>query len=512
MSLPCSYIQQWLRKPRAPGPTLDTQLKLTTSQILTYDKNFTYSPENIFGFAVILILSSKHRAANQLLSALFKVPEFSASSPGQIVALELWWKTLPESVRPEDTPWEKGRGVEDAERRYDLGRLEWWDGWTQFGANLKEGSDAHAWRESDDLITLLNCAKMLCQPKNKEVPSKEKVEETFACLDKFFTQSAVENHLIYFPGNNFFLLALYLGRKEKAVDIVKSASMGEPGQLFELDRFLDIPQLYDMIAVSEIFSLKFLEEDELVMVEEKLLAALNTRIEKGWIPALQDVSMGELLRRFSEAAFFVYKDEYVKRGIGSPKEILCGKRTAEEIAKVEETCGQLPQDLKEMALIADGFHGGWSFAGGGWGGIQKLGKDEYFDCGLYLGYHAAPAKEILTKTREDGSTYEVRELKVEVSPGRNDWEYVYSVYSVAECDNYVHILCPEEVWSKMQKAMGKEVKQGEYACMYYAPWMGPSGTIYSSVRDWIAQMTDNLERDMAAAKKAEYLVESLASF
>jgi len=204
--------------------------------------------------------------------------------------------------------------------------------------------------------------------------------------------------------------------------------------------------------------------------------------------------MEELLRRFSEAVFSVNRDEYVRNGINSPGEILCEPRTEEEIAETEKRWGPLPPDVKEMALIADGFHGGWHFAGGGWGGIYNLWKDKVVNHEVYLRYEPAPVKEMLTKTREDGSTYEVEVTMTHYGreDSRRDWEYVYCVSPAAQCDDYVHLVCPEKVWRKMQEAMGKKVKEGEYAYLHYAHWTD-GVEIYPSMRDWIAQMTVWLE-------------------
>lgn len=95
--------------------------------------------------------------------------------------------------------------------------------------------------------------------------------------------------------------------------------------------------------------------------------------------------MTGLLQRFSEAAFFVHSDKYVKNGINSPREILCEPRTEEEVAAVESKMGPLPPDVKEIALISDGFHGGWHFAGGGLGGIHRLWREKAVNHEFTLG-------------------------------------------------------------------------------------------------------------------------------
>ncbi len=153
-----------------------------------------------------------------------------------------------------------------------------------------------------------------------------------------------ENH---FPIRIYFILALYLGGKEKPVEVLKEASSREAARAgkFQLHQFLDVPQLYEMLAavsLSDDPPLKFLEENELVTVEGQLISALNARIGRGWKPPLYDVSMAELLQRFSEAASFVNRDEYGKNGINSPGEVLCEARTEEEVTEMERACGPLP--------------------------------------------------------------------------------------------------------------------------------------------------------------------------
>jgi hypothetical protein len=44
--------------------------------------------------------------------------------------------------------------------------------------------------------------------------------------------------------------------------------------------------------------------------------------------------------------------------------------------------------------------------GSGWSGIENLGEYEVDDHVGYLGHQRAPAEEMLTKARDDGSTFE----------------------------------------------------------------------------------------------------------
>ena len=73
-----------------------------------------------------------------------------------------------------------------------------------------------------------------------------------------------------------------------------------------------------------------------------------------------DLGWRELLRRFSEAAFTVYRKQY--RRLENPP------RTAE----VEERLGPLPADVRAMAVVANGFRGLWHTFGGGFHGVDKF--------------------------------------------------------------------------------------------------------------------------------------------
>lgn len=94
--------------------------------------------------------------------------------------------------------------------------------------------------------------------------------------------------------------------------------------------------------------------------------------------------------------------------IDEPQKVLRPPLTEEDIAEVEEKLGELlPPDLKELVLIADGFNGGWHFAGGGWLGIKNSWKVPAEEYEALFELFPQPRRGTETKTREDGSTYEV---------------------------------------------------------------------------------------------------------
>lgn len=67
---------------------------------------------------------------------------------------------------------------------------------------------------------------------------------------------------------------------------------------------------------------------------------------------------------------------------------------------------------------------------------------------------------------------------------RRDWGYVYCVSPVAQCDDYVGV--PR---GGVEEAMGKRVREGEYAYLHYAHWTD-GVEIYHSVRDWVGTIDD----------------------
>lgn len=97
---------------------------------------------------------------------------------------------------------------------------------------------------------------------------------------------------------------------------------------------------------------------------------------------------------------------------------------------------------------------------------------------------------------------QLKEVDVNEDEDEGKWDYVYCVETMAECDDYVHLVCLEDVWRKMQEAVGKKTKEREYAYLHYTHWTG-GGEIYHIVTDWIAEMTVGLEWGIAAGEREE---------
>ncbi|KUJ15003.1 uncharacterized protein LY89DRAFT_751654 [Mollisia scopiformis] len=309
-----------------------------------------------------------------------------------------------------------------------------------------------------------------------------------------------------FPLHVYFILANYLGHREKAREILRSESQQHQ---FDFPAFLNVPEVYKFMATSiEDPLAKILDESVIRETETILHAALDARMKSGWKRPLHDISMTELLRRFSEAAFFVHQDEYMENDIQSSKDILCSPLTLNEIEDIEIKLGSLPTDIKEIALVADGFHGGWDFAGG-WPGIQRLHKDCAAEYETFLGYDPPPVQETQTIYRLDGSTYEVTVNVIRSSTReeclKRGWGDVLVGERGRECEEFVHVLCPPSVWEKYQESKGIRVKQGEYAYVSYDHLTEGGEEVYGSVRAWIAAETLDLERYVAVGIRAERL-------
>jgi len=233
-------------------------------------------------------------------------------------------------------------------------------------------------------------------------------------------------------------------------------------------------------------------------IEQQICGALAARANNGRMDLIQDIGYPELLRRFSEAAFSAHHKEYLKAGIKSVAEVLRPPLTAERIAEVEESLeGPLPPDVKEIAMVADGFYGGHRFAGGGWGGIESLWAEDSEDNLTWLGYEQRESVTQCTRTRDDGTTYE------EMVPIEYDDEsYLGNVYicegATEPNDNYKHLLCPPETWKRFQNArMGTEVPDGEYAIVCFANWTG-GGQLYPSMTEWLVGMMMGMEWEVEA--------------
>jgi hypothetical protein len=208
----------------------------------------------------------------------------------------------------------------------------------------------------------------------------------------------------------------------------------------------------------------------------------------------------ELLDRFARAAFFVYEKLYTDPDfepetdvhVRSPQDILLPPLSAETIAaKEKELGGWLPDDLKEMALVADGFYGGCcisdGFMCGGWGGIETLSAEAAADMATWFAAYDPDDYELL-----DG------QVCLDGYPGTRD-------------DENKFIIIPPEVWRRTWDRAeyidpGYEYEEGDYALGVYQMHLG-NGQIEVSgkacFRKWVQDETEWLEQSWAAGEQEE---------
>jgi hypothetical protein len=359
----------------------------------------------------------------------------------------------------------------------------------------------HQWRDSQDWRIHHLCAKLLCTPVagTVSVPTRANLEEAFEALDKMFavTSPGGERSILNsdtYTVRTYFLLTLYFGHREKARDLLNIIMNTDRKP--RLGDLIDVPEFCEILAADDDLLVKQNDDAKIDNAHLVISVALNSRAERRMKTPLHDIPIAELLRRFSEAAFFTDNKEYLENGIDKAEKVLRPALTGEEVAEVEEKLGEpLPPDLKELVLIADGFYGGWTLAGGGWSGIKKSWKEPSSDHEMYLGFEAQLDRETRTETREDGTTHEVTSTtyNVLVQGSENDWGDVWATCGATENDSFQHIICPPTTWKKLQTSMGNEVEDGAYAYLYYSPETDDV-EIYPSMRASIAAMTVECER------------------
>lgn len=336
--------------------------------------------------------------------------------------------------------------------------------------------DVHLWRESEDPWIHAICARLLCRVPDGKVPTDTAVNETFEVVDKLFLtlpkrrnpqdESEEWPHSHIFPVKIYFILAVRIGTLEQAQTILELAMTKFEFSLHEL---LEFPGTYDVYHHPDIKASKYprlISNEDMDFVRTTLSDTLKQRKQKGQEQPLDGVEWPELLRRLSEAAFKVYDEEYAESDEHPqrPADILFPPISVARIDEIEAKLGPLPQDLKAMALIANGFTGAWHFAGGGFPGLQHLRLEDPSEYEHYLS--TEPIHEVIqeTITMLDGVTRTVTKHIVNVyGDGRSsgtDWGPVYAAYGTVENDGYNHLICPPETWKKIQEAQGRTVKDG----------------------------------------------------
>lgn len=383
---------------------------------------------------------------------------------------------------------------------------------------LKLTYHPHEWRESSDVLTMAMCARLLCQAPKGEVPSQENVKEAFEALRKLFTNLGdgdVRCGLV--DRDIYFLLALNLGERGAALDEVHRTFRNMiPG---EYSAFFRLPAFHAMLSDTSqqpssskcIFDMEALEK-----TVHTIQNALTRRKAHGKsFDEYLELSWPELLRQFSEARFAILQskidDEEDGTGDECPEsaaDLLLPPLTAEEIADIDAKIGPIPEDLKEMSLVARGFEGGWHFGGGGFPGVQAMRMDTMEYAAEYLGYfdddEDSFAANIIrglsgsvTQETADGSVRQVTEYNIGFGRPSKSGDPVkcWTYFGTVQNDDILNFICPPSEWAVWRKG---RVQPGEYCVFGGSHWTVETlDGRHSSMRhyfiDLLKQMKEELE-------------------
>jgi len=294
------------------------------------------------------------------------------------------------------------------------------------------------------------------------------------------------------PYNAFahFALASYLGQDEQSRDVLQRFKDG----VFIPGAFFSSPQLYALLSRSQANPdgppLQIYDSHAAAAIRTQLCNALSQRAERGEQEPLADVPWIELMPRFAEAASFVHHPmysnvEYFDPPMTTPADVLLTPCTDEELAKREvELGGWLPEDLKEMARVADGFVGGpKNYMYGGWGGVMYMDRADAQDSGECFVINSFPELD------DDA-------ICLEGWPANP---------SAREEHNF--LVFPPDVWEALAKAMDcwddysnsePEFKEGDYGFGGVEVHLSNTYFVAPSFRLWIAAETQSLEQRYVA--------------
>lgn len=241
----------------------------------------------------------------------------------------------------------------------------------------------------------------------------------------------------------------------------------------------------------------------------------------GQEPDFTTMSWSDLLRRFSEARFKVLQyqenngtdeedegqqDECPEKA----SDILLPPLTAAEIAIAEAKLGPIPQDLKDMSLVARGFKGGWHFAGGGFPGLQDVFEGALENGAEYLEYFDAydegddegDEQDEPSETKEEVDIEDDDEKsETEQTGNKRKFEYpnCWAYSGTMENDDVEHFICPPAAWAKFRKSAGKpKPKSNEYGIWSGAHWSEePLHGLSLTMRGYIVRLLKEMEEQLA---------------
>ncbi|KAJ5317812.1 hypothetical protein PENANT_c004G10869 [Penicillium antarcticum] len=497
-------VIQWID---TEGPRVPTTLpRLIKSYIDPKDPS--KAAHNILRLAHLLLLSNHLTEAHEIASGVFRLGKNLIERDDNRVdlplytpiSLEIFWQEHQEAFpRPEDAP-KPNRGplaTYLAKEQWGKYRECTRTGWMLDRYGLAEPEDPLIWRETDDPKMLAMCARLLAKTTTPGTyPPQDRMREALAAGQKLYAmpEIPIEHWLLNRPENSqrqcwllyrrlIVEMAIRVGEQQTAADILGQAlrvdGFANGGTLGE---FLMVPGIYDVLPLlarggKETNPFFIPKADAEVMVK-KILEALELRAKHGRQWALDESKVGwkELLNRLAEGAFKTHPKEYRAMGVKTAEEILYDPATEKEIKAAEKKVGKLPDDLKDMVRVANGFQGGWHLFGGGIAGIQHIG----FDDG-----DAENSWDSLTQ--EDDEILDSSDL-IELQSG-------------SESDGFYHYYMRPTAWNDDEK-----IKDKRYRYWHWAPWMG-SIARYNSVRDYVASCVEEVEEMLELGEKEEYQLE-----
>jgi hypothetical protein len=382
---------------------------------------------------------------------------------------------------------------------------------------LAEPEDPSIWRETDDPKMLAMCARLLAKSTTPGTyPSEEKMREALAAGQKLYaiTEMPMAEWQLNDPQKNprhdsllyrrlMVEIAIRLGEFQTAADIwsQRLRADGVENGAYNSLGLLILPGIYDVVPLlahggKESNPFFIPKADAEVMVKE-ILEALELRAKHGRQWELDETKVGwrELLNRLAEGAFKTHPKEYRDMGVKSAEEILYDPATEEEIEAAEKKVGKLPDDLKEMVRVANGyeflqsfsseilclvwltglfsFKGGWHLFGGGIAGIQ------------YIDFADGDAENSW-----DSNTQEEEEMI--------DASDIIALETGSDCDSFYHYYMRPKAWTEEG-----EVTDLKYRYWHWAPWMGGANQ-YNSVRDYVAVCVEKVEEMLELGEKEDY--------
>ncbi|KAH7336096.1 hypothetical protein BKA65DRAFT_596151 [Rhexocercosporidium sp. MPI-PUGE-AT-0058] len=457
--------------------------------------------EKTYHLINLLLLSNHTDHAYKLFCTLSNLGE-KLMTPDSLIADPPLFHSLPleNFLQSHQTTHPRPTGFPLSSKSPGFLELAQWDkfrectrtGWMLEHCSLPEPADPHCWRETDDEAILGMCARLLAKEKVHGVyPPEQRMREAISCAEKLYNRPQVparewdwkdalrtkkrrHSYLLY--RRLVVELAIRYGELEKAAEVL---GLGLRVDGFnsvyggDLTDYLMVPGIWDVLPLMARGGKEtnpfFIAEDIADGIVREVIEVIKLRAREGrqWSLAPEKVGWGELLDRLAKGGWEVNGVEYKRMGYKSADDILRPPATEEEIEAAEKTVGALPDDLKEMVRVANGFNGGYHFLEGGIAGLDEIAVND------------EDTEPVIWDLKDEGlrmsGATPFFEIKLQAS---------------VECDGFSHYFIPPSVWKENMD--GREIMAGEYRYWSNASWQG-STEIHQSIRDWVAGWVENIE-------------------